>query len=301
MISRYTYKDIVWTDLKNPTPEEVLHVGEESSLAKAVIHELSSESLRSKVEQFHDYLYLILHIPTLTDSGEIVGQTEIDFVVGKNFLITTSYGDSSILQQSAANFELSGIHDAVSPNGAVLFASALKDIYAHYADAMEIISEKINSIERAIFDGEEDMMVRRIALIRRELLDFEQAFRFHGDVLKSYEIASSLFFGSEYSVVTSSVRSEFYKLDKSIKNNRAVLSELQQTNDSLLSTKTNDIMRMFTILSFVMMPLTVITGIFSMNASFSFIQGIEDFLFVIGVMALIGIVLFTFFKHRKWL
>ncbi|MEK7106190.1 MAG: CorA family divalent cation transporter, partial [Patescibacteria group bacterium] len=125
----------------------------------------------------------------------------------------------------------------------------------------------------------------------------------HRDILNSYEIASTRLFGTDYGYYANLVTSEFNKVNSLLESNRDALSELQRTNDSLLSTQTNDIMKTFTIMTFVMMPLTIITGIFGMNTSdnLTFIENKNDFFFVIGAMMITGLVMFLFFKLRKWL
>ncbi len=96
--------------------------------------------------------------------------------------------------------------------------------------------------------------------------------------------------------------SEFNKVNNLLESNRDALSELQRTNDSLLSTKTNDTMRTLTVMTFVLTPLTLIAGIFGMNTGdFNFIENKTDFLFVLGAMTLAGLIIFLFFKVRKWL
>jgi magnesium transporter len=83
-----------------------------------------------------------------------------------------------------------------------------------------------------------------------------------------------------------------------------MLSELQSTNDSLLSTRSNEIMRALTIITFILTPFTITTSIFTMNVGSDrliFIKDFGDFWFVIGVMGLMALVMFLFFRHRKWL
>ena len=86
-----------------------------------------------------------------------------------------------------------------------------------------------------------------------------------------------------------------------LQGQREVLNELQQTNDSLLSNKTNESMRTLTVMNFVIMPLTLIAGIFGMNATFMFIHDLGDFFTIVACMLIIGILMFIYFRKKRWI
>jgi magnesium transporter len=68
-----------------------------------------------------------------------------------------------------------------------------------------------------------------------------------------------------------------------------------------LSAKTNETIKALTVMSVIMLPLTLITGIFGMNANFVLIHQPSDFIFVIGAMVATGAVMLLFIKGKKWL
>ena len=179
----------------------------------------------------------------------------------------------------------------------------MREFYRKSLAELEELTETIKNIEEQIFESHEVSTVKRISTTSRKLLDFKQSIRFHGEVLHSYESASKRLFGDEYTYYAELITSEYRKVNSILESHRDVLAELQRTNDSLLSTKSNEIMKNFTIMTFVMLPLTLITGIFGMNtvSDLIFIKSIDDFFFIIGAMTLMGIVLFLFFKFRRWL
>lgn len=301
MISRYSYHGLTWIDLENPSREEIVHISEEFKIPTLIGDEMFTNSLRSKVDLYDSFIYLILHFPDINQNGVIEDDLEIDFIIGKNFLITVRYETVLPITEFKTLFETIGVQDTVKAHGGILFAAMMKQIYKQCLGELEDTHVKIRDIEHRIFEGQEEKMVKILSYTRRQLLDFKQATRFHADILKSYESASKQFFGEEYAYYATAITSEFNKVDGMLQSHREVLSELQQTNDSLLATKSNDIMKTFTILTFVMLPLSVITGVFGMNMRFVFINDLSDFFFVVGAMTLTGLVMFIFFKYRKWL
>lgn len=306
MIARYTYNGLTWVDLESPTREEVAHILEEFDLPELVGEEILTNTLRSRVDLYDDFIYLILHFPT--GSGEDLGKSgeqEVDFILGKKFLVTVRYELLDPIHQFAKLFERNslGSSERLMNHSGYIFMEMMKQFYKNSLRELETVGQKIREIENRIFTNEEERMVKEISKTSRKLLDFKQAVRFHQEVLKSYETASIRFFGEEYGYYASIITSEFNKVNGFLESHREVLAELQRTNDSLLSTRSNEIMRTFTIMTFVMMPLTIITGIFGMNTvgDLIFIKKIDDFFFIIGAMTLTAFVMFLFFRFRKWL
>lgn len=179
----------------------------------------------------------------------------------------------------------------------------MKQFYEHSLHKLDDITKVVREIEYYIFNGQENTMVKKISDTGKKLLDFKQALRFHQDILRSYENASAKLFDNDYRYYAEVVTSEFNKVNSLLESTRDALAELQITNDSLLSAKTNDTMRTFTILTFVLTPLMLISGIFGMNTASDlvFINNKVEFFFVLGAMVLTGLTMFLFFKLRKWL
>lgn len=305
MISRYTYHSVTWVDIESPSKEEVLYVMEEFSVPDLVVEEAITSTLHAKVELYENLIYMILHFPPSEQAQQKSTEQEIDFIIGEKFIITVHYEPNYAIQKFAKLFEQahSFTGDKKVVNGGLLFVEMMKQFYEHSLHKLDNITKVVKEIEYFIFNGHEDKMVKKISSTGKSLLDFKQALRFHKDILHSYVSASVKFFGEDYRYYAEVITSEFNKVSSLLESSRDALSELQRTNDSLLSTKTNDIMRTFTILTFVMMPLTIITGVFGMNTSdaLTFIQTKSDFFFVVGTMMLTGLVMFLFFKIRKWL
>ena len=280
-------------------------MSEEFALPPLVGEEMFSSTLQSKVDLYDNFAYLIMHFPVMNKDETGAREQEIDFIIGKKFIITVRYESIEPLASFAKTFETDSHmdRDKLTMHAGYIFTEMMKLFYRRSLKELGDITNTIRDIENRIFSGKEGSTVKRISYTSRKLLDFKQALRFHPDILESYETTSKRFFGEEYSYYASLVTSEFNKVNNVLEGHRDILSELQRTNNSLLSTKSNEILRTFTVMTFVMMPLTIITGIFGMNTvqNLIFIRNLKDFYIVIGAMILTGIVMFTFFRLRKWL
>lgn len=304
MISRYKYKDLVWLDVLSPTPEEVRLLMDEFNIHPLVAEELLVPTLRSKVDLYHDFIYLILHFPTISHKHDGGRDQEIDFIIGNKFIITAHYDFVDQLHEFSKEFEVNSILEKSNigdHSGFILFY-ILKDLYKMLDGELEHISHDFNEIQAKIFSGNERDMVNSISHLNRDLLNFKQILRPHKEVLESFEIAGTKFFGVDFSYYLHTIVGEFYKISSILDGHRETLLDLRDTNDSLLTTKTNDIMKLLTVMSFTMLPLSFVAAIFGMNATDMPIIGKpNDFWILLGAMVIAGIFLAGFFRFRKWL
>jgi magnesium transporter len=304
MISRYNYKKLVWIDVPSPTQEEVRQLMEEFNIHPLVADELLEPTLRPKVDLYDDHIYLILHFPTISHKHDGGHDQEIDFVVGKDFLITTHYDHIDTLHEFSKKFEVSSILEKANIGnhaGYILF-SILRELYRMLDRELDHINHDFGDIESKIFSGNERDMVTAISRLNRDLLNFKQALRPHKEVLESFEIAGTKFFGKDFDYYLRTIIGDFYKVSNILDGHRETLLELRRTNDSLLTTKTNETMKFLTIMAFFTFPLSLVAAIFGMGARATPILGsTNDFWIILGLMAAGAVSMFGFFKYKKWI
>lgn len=303
MISKQKYKKLTWIDIESPTQKEVNQLMKDYDVPPLVTKELLSKTLRSKVDLYDNLIYLILHFPTVDHKHDKVVEKEIDFILGKNFLITVHYEFINSLHEFSKVFEVSSILDKgnIGNHAGFLFFHIVTNLYNNSANELETVDLVLKKIEEDIFKGKEGKMVKAISDVNHKLLDFKQALRFHNDVLRSFEIAGEFFFGKKFSYHLRAITGEYNKVSNILESHKELLDDLQETNDSLLSSKTNETIKILTIMTFIILPLSLIAGIFGMNANFNFIKGPSDFYIIIGIMAFMALIMFVYFKLKKWL
>ncbi len=303
MISKYSYNGVDWVDLQSPTKEEVASLIEDYSINPLLAEEFITETVRSKVDLYENLIYLVLHFPVSRQRKDQPSEQEIDFVVGKNFLITIHYELVNPLHEFFKKFEVSALLKKKDKNehAGFLFYHIIKELYKNMMDSLESVIPELKTIERDIFEGKEKDTVKVISDVNRKLLNFKQAMRFHSESLKSFESASKKLFDPEFAFYIENVIGEFNKIKSALDNHKEVVTELRETNDSLLSTKTNETIKILTIITFLISPVTLISSIFVMNTDFVLIHTLGQFYFILGSMFLTSLASFIFFKFKKWL
>lgn len=302
MLTKYTHKNVVWIDLENPTKEEVHKVMREYSIHPTVAEELLMPSMKPKVDLYKNYIYLILHFPAFRHTHNSQQNQEVDFIIGKDFIITTRYDTVDPLHKFSKIFETNSILDKsdIGTHAGFVFFFMIKKLYKSLEHELEYINDALETIEDNIFKGREKEMVISLSIVSRDLLNFKQAMHAHKEVLDSFDEVGIEFFGKDFSHHIKSIISEYYKVNSMIGIHNDSLSELRQTNDSLLTTKQNEVMKTLTIMALITFPLSLIASIFSMNTkAIPIIGNPNDFWIVMGIMFALTLTVFIYFKIKK--
>lgn len=304
MLTTHTYKKLVWVDLVSPTKDEIKTVMQQCGIHPRVAEELLSPTALPRLDVYDNYLYVILHFPTITFTGSNRSNQEVDFVIGKNVLVTVRYDSIDTLEQFSQELEMDAVLDPsiASKHGGFMFYYMLRKLYRSLANELEYLEGRLEKIEEYIFKGEERQMVEAISRVNRNLLDIKQAIEHHEEVLRELREAGKKLFGTPFTNRLDDIYHEYRRTTRQISNLRDFLSDLRATNDSLLSTKQNEVMKVLTIMAFITFPLSLVASVFGMNTGYlPFADSSGDFWIVIGIMVVLTAVFFWFFKYKKWL
>ena len=303
MISRYNHQKINWIDLESPTHEEIVSVAEEFDLHPVVSSELLNPSERAKVDVYSNAIYLILHFPVRNKKTEHVEEVEVDFVLTENNLITTHYELVDPLHEFAKVFEAGSYLNNGKNNthAGFLFFFAIRELYKNALFVLESLGHDIRDIEKHIFSGDEAEMVEKISKVNRALIDIKQSMRYHKETLKSFSQACVRMYGSDFSYYLSAIEGEYERIEQLAEENRQMIRDLRETNDSLLSAKTTATIKRLTAVNVIMLPLMLITFIFGMNSTYLRLDDERMVVLVFGGMILVGVLSLVYFRSKKWL
>ena len=303
MITRRAHSNLVWVDLKSPSQEDVRAVMREFDVHPLIADELLSPSARQKTERYGDFLYMVLNFPTFGRKHEHVGQ-EIDIVIGKNILITATYDDVEAMNSFSRTFESSAMleHKTLASHGGHALYAMLSKLYRAIFDEIEYLREELQGIEEQVFAEKERQMVVEISRASRIVLDFRRTLSPHQEILLSLENVGSRLFGQEFAFYARLLQGESLKAGRGLDELRDALQELRETNNSLLSTKQNEIMKNLTVVAFIALPLSFIADMFTMNTRYTPLVGMPyDFWIILGIMGVVAVSSLLYFKYNKWI
>lgn len=285
---------ITWVDALSPTNEEILQLQKIYNINDDVTHDLMIPTLVPRIDECDEHLYTVLHFPASKHSHRENAQ-EIDFVIGKNYLITVRYDTIDTLYLLFKSFEVGSIlTDGSRFNQAYeLFFVVMRKMYESVLDELSSMEDRFDSIEEAIFNNREKEMVAAISRASRTLLDFKRTLIPHEEVFVTLQPAGVRQFDKDFNKEVLLVTKEYHRARNRIHDDIEALVELRETNNTLLSTKQNEIIKIFTILAFITFPLTLLIDI---------IEADREIMWALIILVIVSVAtMFVFFRHKKWL
>ncbi|MCK6463052.1 MAG: magnesium transporter CorA family protein [Candidatus Pacebacteria bacterium] len=304
MISSHKRKNLSWTDLESPTPEEVKEVMQKFAIPPAVADELLRPTVRPKVDAYDKFIYLVLHFPVYDIVRKTSSPCEIDFIVGKNFIITTHYQSIIPLHEMIKTFEVDSLmgEKNMSKSTSRLMFLIIRHLYDFALRQLDHVQEKISIIEEHVFKGLEKEMVKEISFVQRDILEFERSVHAHKSVMASLEAIDGKLMGEEFQRYLRIIEGDLGRVESLLDNSRQAIEILRETNNSLLSNRTNEIMKTLTIMAFITFPVMFLSSLFSMNTnSLPIVGKTGDFWIVVFLMIAAAGATFSVFKKKKWL
>jgi len=299
MIQTFRSKNLVWYDVTRPTQEDIETLKKDVKLHPLVIDEMRPRLHRSKLDLYAQYLFLVLHIPFLKKRNEGVEVVELDCVIGKEMLISNHYRDIPVITRLQEQFrDQSASSEFLEQPVANLLYHILSTVLQESLAALDTVEERIGHIEKTMFTGKEREMVREISQLRRDVIDFRRATSPARPVFRALDDAGPALLGAETLHYFRNLTGRSEQIATLLKAQKETIEALEETNQALLTTATNDIFRILTVFASIALPLTLIASIFGMNVDFPAFVNIWT---VLGAITVTAISMIFFFLKKKWL
>jgi len=241
MLKKKTSGSITWIDLESPTDQEV----EEAALAAGINVEAASDLLspttKHKIEFGETHAYVVLHFPAFRESRDGDAAYEVDFIITKNTIITTHYGEIEALDK--LEIENAGEKE--------LFVAILGELLGNFERKLSSIDHWVRDIEKKMFAGKEKEAIFALSEASRHLTDFKKITAVHAETFSSLEHGGEKIFGKKFAVGTRTLAERSNKAATKLSVLSEWASELRETNSALLNVKQNETMKMLTILTFI--------------------------------------------------
>lgn len=300
MITLYKNDSYTWVDIENPTPEDIAQIISDFEIHPSWADELSRPTERAKTETSEKGFFAALYYPDHPSIRHETRDIEIDYVVLKNLVITAHYEPVDALTEMSKRLEMGTVIGKYAPKTpGDLFLEINNELYRGLREELESFRKEIKVIENGIFGGHEFRMVEEISHITRRLLDFNQAIRSHHIILKSFELNAPKILGE--TPERDHLYKDFSRVESALENCREILSELRETNDSLLTAKNNEVTKKLTLMAFVTFPLTLVATVLEYHFAPAVFQGTHGFWLIVGILLGLLVLMQIYFVYKKWI
>ena len=295
---------VTWIDIQDPQKEDIEYLQKEFNFHALALDQLIPPSWSTKVEVFPSHLLLILFLPSYNKEKRENRPRELDIIITKDILITSHYNSIIPLKETLHKFNLYKEEQEkwMTQGAGYLLYHILDDLWEDDDMKVNKIDQKLTRIEESMFQGKEREMLKEISIVKADIMNFWKIVRPQKGIFTSLRDISGDFFGPNFTPYFSHMRNHWAKIASSLLAHKEAIEALEDTNNALLSHKTNEIMKVLTMFSVVLLPLTLVAGMFSMNTKLLPIAGMpNDFWIVSGIMAVSVLLTIGYFKKKNWI
>ena len=304
-IQKIETKDLQLINVSRVSKTEMDYLKKEFRFHQVHLEDCLAPYQRPKIDVYNNYIFMVLIFPLYKRKTREIISSEVDFFIGSNFLVVVHRNDLPPLINflNACQTSKSKQEKYFTGNPSVLLYELLNQLLSSCAPILELLNDLIVDIEESIFRGYEKRMVKEILIAKRNIINFRRIMQVHRAVLTKLINKSEQFFSAgqlklyfrELIETTSDIWEMLDNLNQSV-------DSIETTNNSLISYRLNDIMKLLAIVSVCILPVTLIASIYSMQMpNLPFINNPLIFPFLVFTM-IIGIgVLVIIFKKKKWL
>lgn len=299
-----SYKGITWNDDPDPTNKDLLSLQRKYGFHELDIEDCLSEHERPKVEEYEEYLFLVFHIPYFSRASGRILKEEVNIFIGQEFICTLHKGKIPILDSLWKEIKGSHVKRAeYLEHGTGFF---LYELMRHFFEGVfplvDTMTKQLRSMEDELFESDDEVdLLKDIMNLKRNIITMRSILLPQRTLIATLEHKNKRFasedLGLYFDDILDAIERQWALLDTA----KEMIDALQDTHESWLSHKTNEVIRVLTIFSVTMLPLTFITGLYGMNVGLPL--GHHPYAFLGIVVFLLSVVasMIGFFIKKRWL
>jgi len=293
--------NLFWLDIHDMNDDDIDILTEIFNLHPLTVEDCIMVNARPKVENFKDYIFLVLFAMESHDitKGKII-TSEIDFCLGKNFLVTVHSETIATLTVSKERIRK---QSPIIKNGADFLLYSITDVIVDsYFPIIHEFDNMVDVMSDELFQGPSNDTLKKIYALKNEIMYLRRTIGPQADVMSLLARCDYPYIKTTNAVYFRNIYDNLVRLNDTVGTSRDIVTGAMEAYVSVVSNRLNEIMKTLTVIATIMMPLTLIASIYGMNfknmPELSHKFGYPGVLFTMG---LITIVMLYYFKRKKWL
>jgi magnesium transporter len=302
-LAELDHHGLTWIHLDAPTFEEATLLAERFGWHPLDLEDVLSRRQRPKVDEYPDYLFGVLHFPVYDKAIQRLNAAELDMFVGNGYLVTLPTVEllpvTRLFARCQEDEELR--EQLFSKGSGYLLYHILDDLFDYCFPILDKIGHKLDSVEDDMFEERAEDVVRDLSNVKQEIISYRKIIKPERATLRVLERQVERFLPEDLELYFDDIVDAAERIWDLLDNYKEVVEALEQTNESVISHRQNDVLRVLTVVTVILMPLTLITGIFGMNVHFPGFETGTAFWAICGFMLGLAVGLTAFFRLKRWL
>ena len=291
----------LWVDLAAPPIPESLILSDTFGFHPLSVEDALSAMQYPKAEAYNGYLYVILHGIDFRAEEHFFGTHDIDFFIGPNYLVTVHDGSSRSIAElrdhCPRNFRILG------EGPMALFHRIVDAMVDRYRPEIEELADRLDELEKEVFENPRTELVREILEEKRDVASLRRVITPQRDVIARLARRDFADITVEISFRFRDVYDQLVRIadDALIFQDR--IGGILEAHLSSVNNRMNAVMKVLTVVSVIIMPLTLLAGLYGMNVPLPHFPGSDaaQFWWICGICLAVILVMLAVFRRRRWI
>jgi magnesium transporter len=298
-----SHNGLTWIHLDAPHQDAATALADRFGWHALDVEDVLSRRQRPKIDEYSEYLFTVLHFPVYDKTVQRLNAAELDLFVGSDYLVTLPNVEllpvTRLFQRCSDDEELR--ESLFGKGSGYLLYHVLDDLFDYCFPILDKIGHKLDRFEDEMFEGRSSEIVRDISNVKQEIISYRKIIKPERSTLRLMERQMERFLPENLELYFDDIVDAAERIWDLLDNYKEVVEALEDTNESVISHRQNDVLRILTIISVTMLPLTLITGLFGMNVHFPGFGSAAGFWAILGGMVVVLIGMVGFFRYKRWL
>ena len=300
-IDQINWGGLTWVNIEKPTARETEFLAEGYHFHPLDLDDCLSRRQRPKIDEYEDYAFVVLHFPLFSKEMRVTVPSQVSVFIGKDFLVTLHDG---ALKPLAKLFRDCQIHDEarqvnMKSSGYLLYR--ITDRLVDYCLPITYkIMENLERVEEDIFGTRGRGTVIELSILRRDIISYRRIVWPMRAVIGTLEQKTQQYTAEDMEVFWGDLIDHVDKIWDILDECKEIVEGLKDTNDSLYSHRTNEVIRILTVISTIMLPLTLVASVYGMNIHLPGQNDDSSFVIILAIMIVVIGAMLAFFRRRRW-
>ncbi len=303
-IESVAWGELTWINIEAPTKQETEYLAKNYPFHPLDLDDCLSRIQRPKIDEYKDYLFLVFHFPLFSKESRVTTTSQVSVFIGENYLITLHNGELKplvkLFRECQSDEEFRQEH--FSQGSGYLLYRIVDRLVDYCLPILNKIGDNIERTEDNIFSSK--FMPRAIedmSILRRDVISLRRIIWPMRAVIGSLEPKIRRFAKMDLAVYFGDMVDHVDKIWDVLDEYKEIIEGLNDTHDSLATNRTNEVVRMLTVIATILLPLTVIASIYGMNVPLPFQNSPFSFVLVFFIWALVVAGMLVFFRRHRWI
>src|SRR3954470_15787014 len=293
-----------WINIERPRTVDQAWVQERFEFHPLDYEDVISRNQRPKVDEYDEYLFIVLHFPRYDKQVGRLNGAELDLFVGPDYLITIP---NEPLQPIEYLFERCRTSEEqreslFSKGAGYLLYKIVDECVDASFPMLRKIGNKLERIEEEIFEGDNSAeVVRDISNVKQEIINFRKIVRPQRPAIADLERNKARYMTDDLDIYFDDINDASERIWDMLENYKEVVEALEGTNEAQIAHRTNETFRVLTAISVIVLPLTLVASIWGMNVGVPGEQDSTAFWEILAAMVILLGSMAYYFRRRGWL